>query len=644
MSAIAGIIQFDGRAVDRSTLERMQTLLTPYGKDTQRHIYQGTAAFLRTLLRTTPEESFDRQPLVHAESGTTLVFDGRIDNREELAHGLGLKSAETALMADSDLVLRACLRWDTGAVERLLGDFALACWSARERRLWLARDPMGIRPLFWHQQDGFFAFSTMPKALFAIPGVPRALCEERLHDYLCLLPMVGPESFFKGVFRIEPGQFLVLDGARVACHRYHEFDPEREIKLGSDDEYVEALREQLDRSVACRLRGVGPIASHLSSGFDSSTVTAVAAQQLADRNQGLLAYTAVPREGFDGRVGRGFHVDEGPGARAVAARFPNIDHIELRTGNRSPVERLQESVERLDRAPLNLCNAVWANSIQEDAAKRGAKVLLSGTLGNMTISHDGATYLPWLFGRGRWVTLWIELRALRRRYPKWRWRVLLEHCMAPYFPRALWEALERRRGREKNLFNYTAISRDFSERMNSNERARRVGWDLRYRPWRDGRRQRIAVLGRMDNGEYYAAANAIGVELRAPTLDLRLTEFTLAVPERQFLHDGRIRWLLARVMADMLPSEILDSRTRGLQAADWYEGAGASLAQLRSELARLAENDSARRYLDMSALNTILENWPQAGWDSHQIDQAYRYKLLRGLAVGGFICYAEERN
>ena len=106
MSAIAGIIQCDGRPVDRATLERMQTVLTPYGRDVQNHVHQGSAAFLRTLLRTTPEDRLDHQPLVHAESGTTLLFDGRIDNRDELAHALGLSAAGTALMADSDLVLR----------------------------------------------------------------------------------------------------------------------------------------------------------------------------------------------------------------------------------------------------------------------------------------------------------------------------------------------------------------------------------------------------------------------------------------------------------------------------------------------------------------------------------------------------------
>ncbi len=644
MSAIAGIIQFDGRPVDRATLERMQTVLTPYGRDVQNHVHHGSAAFLRTLLRTTPEDSLDHQPLVHAESGTTLLFDGRIDNRDELAQALGSSAADTALLADSDLVLRACLRWDTGAVDHLLGDFALACWQGRQRRLWLARDPLGVRPLFWHQQAGFFAFATMPKVLFAIPGIPRALNEESLHDYLCLLPMIGPKSFFNDIYRVEPGQTLVLEGDQVTTHRYHRFDPEREIHLPSDDDYLEAFREHLERAVACRLRAIGPIASELSSGFDSSTVTAIAARQLAARNAGLLAYTAVPREGFEGPVPKGRYGDEGPGARALAARFANIEHILIRPDGTSPIDNLREDTETLDRAPLNPCNVVWVNAIRADAARRGVKVMLTGRMGNMTISYEGWPHLPALLGRGRWFTLWQELRAIKRRYPNWRWRSLLEHCLAPYLPAALWAALEKHRGRGWNLTNYSAIHPTFMARMRTAERAKKTNQDLSYRPWANGRRMCVATLTRFDNGEYFASDNAVGLEMRDPTADLRLTEFCLAVPDAQYLRDGQSRWLLHRLMGDVLPPETLHANTRGLQAADWYEAAGQALPRLREELTHLMTHGSAGDYLDLEALRQALDDWPDSGWETSEIEQTYRLKLLRGLSVGVFICYANKEN
>jgi asparagine synthase (glutamine-hydrolysing) len=643
MTAIAGLIHFDHSPVDSAVLGRMRNLLQPYGRDAQHLHREPGAGFLRTLLRITPEDSLDRQPLAHAESQTLVLFDGRLDNREELAQALGITSAELRLMADSAVVLQACLRWDTDAVDRLLGDFALACWQPRQRRLWLARDPLGTRPLYWHQTPRHFAFATLSKALFAIPGVEKAICEERLHDYLCLLPMIGPESFYKDIYRVEPGQILVLDGARVDARRYHRWDPERELHLPSDDDYLEAFREQVEQAVACRLRTSGLVASHLSSGFDSSTVTALAARQLALRDKSLIAYTAVPREGFEGPAPKGRHVDEGPGARALAGRFPNIEHHLIRTTGTSPLDHLEADIEILDRPPLNPCNMVWINAIRDAAAGRGAKVLLTGGMGNMTISYTGLPYLPQLFGQRRWATLWREARALARR-PGIRWRGVLAQSVGPHLPPWLWQRIERLRGGPVwMLTDYTAIAPAFMRRMDHEARVRASGWDLSYRPWADGRRMRIAVLDRLDNGDYRVGVNAAGLEERDPTADRRLIDFCLAVPNRQYLHQGQTRWLLHRLMGEVLPPEILDATTKGYQAADWYETLGAIRPRLHEEIA-LQNEKGIGGYLDLQGLEQSLRDWPEAGWHRSTNERRYRLKLLRGLSVGTFVRKVQGEN
>lgn len=646
MSAIAGLIRLDGQPVDRAALQRMRELLTPYGRDAQHAWHQAGAGFVRTLLRITSEDSLDRQPLHDGDGdGRTLVlFDGRLDNRQELARALGLGAAELALMADSALALHACLRWDMDALPRLLGDFAMACWQPARRRLWLARDAMGQRPLYWHRQDGFFAFASLPKALFAVPGVPRALCEQQLHDLLCLLPTAGAQSLFQDVFRVEPGQCVLLEDARVAARRFHDLGAVRELHLPRDEDYVDAFAEQLERAVACRLRAAGPIASHLSGGWDSSTVTALAARQLGSRGQRLLAYTAVPREGFDGPVPHGRQADESPGARALAARFPNIEHVLWRGNRASPLAQLQADLECLDQAPLNPCNMVWVNGIQADAARRGARVLLTGQLGNMTISYAGLELLARLMGQGRLGRWWREARALRRRQPARGWRGLLALSVGAHLPAALWQGLQRLRGRGAALGDYTAIHPDFVERMQSRRRARDLGWDLSYRPWADGRRMRIATLGRIDAANYAAHANAAGLETRDPTADLRLVEFCLSVPESQYLRDGHTRWLLRRFMGDVLPPEITQARRKGLQAADWYEGMEAALPALAEEVQRLAAHGGVGAFLDLPALQSLLARWPQGGWDQAETIERYRFKLLRGLAAGAFIRHVDDRN
>jgi len=113
------------------------------------------------------------------------------------------------------------------------------------------------------------------------------------------------------------------------------------------------------------------------------------------------------------------------------------------------------------------------------------------------------------------------------------------------------------------LTDYSAIHPDFIARMDSARRAGRAGWDLSYRPWADGRRMRIAVLNRLDNGDYFAAANAQGLDMRDPTADLRLIEYCLAVPDRQYLHNGQTRRLLHRLMGNVLPPKSCRPKARG---------------------------------------------------------------------------------
>jgi asparagine synthase (glutamine-hydrolysing) len=646
MSAIAGIIQFNQKSVDREVLKRMQAQLLPYGRDAQHQWQRGIAGCVRTLLRTTPEDSFDHQPLVHVESGVVLLFDGRLDNRKELADKLRLDPTKLKLMADSDVALHACLKWDIQAVEYLLGDFAIACWNQKQQKLWLARDPLGHRPLFWYKNTDFFSFATMPKALFSIPGVPRAICEESLANYLALLPQTDSKSQYKDIYRVKPGEILILKNSHITTQKYHEFDSKYELKLNSDDEYLEAFQEHLDQAIACRLRSSGAIASHLSSGFDSSTVTALAASRLQQQNKSLLAYTAVPREGFNGPVPKGKHADESIGASALAKRFDNIEHVLIRSTGHSSVDILDQLTETRDRSPLNGCNITWLDAIQKDAQNRKIKVLLTGQKGNMSISYTGEHYLPSLFGKRHWKTWWNEARAYKEALLGRSWRRILGLSVGPYLPPMTWLFLNALRGSERRkLTDYTAIHPDFLKKMGGEKAlARKAGWDTSYRPWANGKQMRIAVINRMDQGNNFVASNAYGLEVRDPTGDLRLLEFCLSVPESQYLRNGQTRWLLHRLMNNILPPEILFPKTKGLQAADWYEGIEKDLPRIRDNLAQMIEHGGVGKYLDLDTLQQSLEDWPEDGWNKPEVIQAYRLKLLRGMSVGSFIRYVEGNN
>lgn len=645
MSAIAGLIHLDASTVDRDTLQRMQTLLTPYGRDAQHSWHLQNVGLTRTLLRTTPEDSLDQQPLWRGAEKLALVFDGRIDNRDELCEKLEIGIDQAALMADSELVYHACLRWETETPKHLLGDFAIACWQPQHQRLWLARDPLGMRPLYWYQRDDLIAFATMPKALFAIPGLTKVISEEQLHDYICLIPMLGSETFYKNVYRIEAGQVVTFENGEREAHYYHRFDPEHEIQLESDEAYVDAFCYQLEQAVNRRLRSNGQIGAELSSGLDSSTVTATAAKLLAKHKQPLVAYTAMPREGFDGPVPHGRHADESIGAKALVQRFDNIEHILVRTGNETPLDQLQEVVELLDRAPLNVCNMAWWVAIRKNAAQQGVKVLLTGSMGNFSISYEGYPYLAWLVRKGRWLALYNVYKELKQHQPNMRWRRLVRPCLAPLLPSFIWKLRESAQGRSLGLKKYSAINPAWSKQMGTQQRAKQADFDPSFQPTWQGRQQRIQALNKMENGDYNALANTYGIEMRDPTADLRLIEFCLAVPESQYLGNGQFKWLLRRAMKDVLPPEILDIKTRGLQSADWNEQFDRAVPQIREELEKLKAHGSASQYLDLQSLEKALNDWPpQEAINSEEAELRYRIRMLRGLSVGRFIRYADEQN
>ena len=644
MTAIAGLIATADRRIDASVIERMVNALRCYGQDSADSKCASDRGMVRCLLKTTAEESFDIQPMTDGRNGLWMVFDGRLDNRRELARELRLSSKDLDQMPDSLLAFQCVRELGEASVERFEGDFAIACFDKSRSLIWLARDPLGTRPLFWCTHDGLIGFSSMPKALFCIPGMAKEIDRASLHDYLCLLPMHGSSTFFKGVHKVEPGQIVSFRKGEKRTRKYHKFEYVKQLNLSSDDEYLEAFSEHLEEAVACRLRSNCWIGSHLSSGLDSSTITAIAAEQLAAKNKTLAAFTAVPREGFSGKVPAGHHGNEGHGAREVAARFSNVEHILIHTSRGSLKNGFDLDVERLDRAPLNACNRTWVRAIEEEAQRRGIKILLTGRLGNFSISYQGWQYLPSLFRRGKLITWWKECSDVLRQFPRFGRRRLLECTFNPLLPKTLWRFQQRVKGQSRNIYRDSALNAGLFSNSSLQRRAAAKGWDLSYQPWADGREMRMAALSRFDLGEYSLSANALNVEMRSPAMDRRLIEFCLAVPDNQYFRHGRPGWLLERLMRTTLPENFFGMPTKGLQFADWYEQFDLALPEIRRDLEKLASNAVAREVLDLDGLTESLDSWDTVEAGSLEQEQIFRLRLLRGLSIGAFIRYTEGEN
>jgi asparagine synthase (glutamine-hydrolysing) len=645
MSAIAGIWDFRGGQDPAQCCARMLAAQSIYGRHGENRWTDGAVGLGRRLTRLLPEDIYDTQPLHGRDSPFVLVADLRLDNRGDLAAELGIPTAQTKEMCDAGLLLAAFERWDDECCAHLVGDYAFAVWDARDHRLVLARDMIGSRPLHYHRGEGFFAFGSMPKGLHALADIPRIPDEERVAEFLALLPEYGSSSFFRGIERVERGQIVTVTCRGVGVRRHWNWQ-RRTLSLRSPGDYVEALRHHLDQAVRSQLRGVeGQVAAHLSSGFDSSAVATTAARLLAPSSGRVIAFTAVPRGDYDLSAPARRLGDEGPLAAATAAMYPNIEHVLIRSGQRSPLDTLDHDFFLFDRPVLNLCNNVWGQAIYDEVRARRLAVLLTGDMGNVTISYDGSVLLAELLRRGHWIK-WARAVAAIVRHRHWRLRGALSASFAPWLPPRLWQLLCRvYYGHALDIAKYSAVHPARLTELDLPSRARALGVDFAYRPWKDGVAVRLWALSRDDPGNYNKGAlGGWGIDVRDPTADRRLIEFCLSVPTDQFFDNGVPRALARAALADRLPPEVLNEKRRGLQAVDWHEGLTAALEQLKDEISRLEQTAPAIRALDLARLRQLTENWPTQGWEREEIIQPYRLALLRGISAGHFLRRASGGN
>lgn len=630
MTALAGYLNFNAES-SASACAKMLEAQDIYGRQSRSRAL-GQMAMGRRLWPLTAEDAFDEGPLVGGDGRFLLCADARIDNRNELAAILSLPE-KLNRVSDAAVILAAYEKWGNKAFDRLYGAFAVIVWDTGRQLLTLARDAMGERPLHYHVAQGFVAVASMPKGLHALPAIPYAARIASMADFLTLMPETGSDSFFEGVERVAPGHVLEIDKQGFINTWMHWHPSLDELCLPTDSDYVEAMRTAFDEAVSCRLRRMsGSLGSHLSAGLDSSGVTATAARLCAPEK--LFAFTSVPTGSFSDTPN--LISDEGPLASATAANYPNIDHVSVATGGRSPLSGLDLHFQLFERPILNPCNAVWNEAINDAAKARGVTVMLTGQMGNMTISHSGMQRLSQLVRKGAFpalVTLMIQMRRRGHNFPG-----LAAQAFGPFIPPTAWAWLARKFDRAIDLDLYSAIRPAAFDAFAVVEHAKKRGLDLSYRPWPDSREMRLWVMGRVDLGVYNKGTLAgWGIDQRDPTADRRLVELALRIPERQFILDGECRSLARRVFADRLPAAVISERRRGMQAADWRLGVACAYQAIGDELAAFERNPQAREIIDLERLKLAHSDWPNADPDAQSTALFYRHAMLRALAAGHFL-------
>ena len=611
MSGIAAVLNLDGSSVPHSEVERLASVLKPYGPDGQKTLLRGNAAFVFCLHHLTPEDLFERQPLLIANR-FILLFDGRIDNRSELSETLGIATSELALMPDSVIVSRLFDRWGERAFERILGVFAIIVMDLQDGRLICARDHMGLRVLHYHRSSERFAVATIPEALFALSWVPRTLNKDKVGDALVNRGLNGETTYYQGIYRVLPGSVVRVGAAGLSKHRF--WDPENigDVRFKSDHEYVEAFQERLNAAVKVRLRSLRAPCAQITGGLDSSSIAVIAADMLAANGNKLDTFTAVPEAGFTKEETRGSYFDETPYVRQIAKANANIvPHFVPPT--KGPIlERIRELVRVQGAPPASVFNGLWVMDILAAARSAGHNVMLTGEMGNFTMSYDGFQLLAELLLTGRWWRLFSEITSSGN-----RWRYMLRSLtIAPIIPAALFRQYKQwRRGRRPPWHGFSAIHPEFAARSGVVARAAREYLPFDAPPPRDGRLARIRSFNSYcETADWFAKLRAnFGIDCRTPAFDRRLVEFCIGIPQDQYLRKGHDRWLIRRAMQGRLPDVVLSNKKDGVQSADWFVRLSRERYQIAAELKRLAENSDVASIIDLQRLMAILEERPGHG-------------------------------
>ncbi len=559
----------DGNMADTDAIKKMLPLLQSYGPDHQRVLSANNAAFAHALLATTPEALVETQPWTDSTSGCVVVCDSRLDNRSELVAALALKHKPEESIGDAELIFAAYQDWGNACVEKLLGDFAFVIWNPVSQQLFCARDPLGIRPLYYHfVANKLFAFATTSSALSQLLQTPVACNEGRLADAMteALEGYDHSSTFFRDIQRLPPATALQLEKAQSPTLRRY-WQPLQHPPSpwpNNEQEWLAQLKTHFTEAVHCRLRSHLPISSMLSGGLDSSAVVAIASKKLEQEGRPPLSV-------FSG-VSNQDHCAETQAIRLMQTNF-NTQHYEI-DPEKSP-ELLNAMAEKWPlleepfEAFITLVHAQYLSAAQQDK-----RIVLDGIDADSLFAEGD--YWHALVRAGRWRTIWKEARASVKFWGSeatlsYFLRPLLSAFFVPNFLRQMVRRL-RQTFRPARQNQQAIIEPGFAQAIDLENRYQTLATNTQGmkaqspsgHPAYSAMASSNAVVG-MER--YHRVAGLYGIEARHPFMDRRLVEFCAWLPMELRLRNGYPKWALRAALENALPTAI--TWRRGKEHLGW---------------------------------------------------------------------------
>ncbi|MCK4789496.1 MAG: asparagine synthase (glutamine-hydrolyzing) [Desulfobacteraceae bacterium] len=569
MCGICGIIRTD-KQVSAESIESMKKVLVHRGPDDEGTYISEVRMPDRLIsvglghrrLSIIDLSSNARQPLSNEDGQIWLTYNGEVYNYAELREELVGLGHVFKTRTDSEVIIHAYEQWGTSCLERFNGMFAFGLWDVRRRRMFLARDRLGIKPLYYFRDANSFIFASELKAILQIEDVPRELNRQSLSDYFSWKYIPAPKTIFKNIEKLLPGHFLMLTENGLNCQRYWDIrDSSSEIHTASQEQYHEQICESLSSSVNSRLISDVPLGVFLSGGFDSSSITAMTSQL---SSKPIPTFTI----GFDSHE----YTSEFKYANIMSEAY-STEHHERILNTDKLVDLLDSLVWFADEPFAD--SSMIPTYLVSQLAKENVTVALSG---------DGADEC---FGGYPRKYMFAKRYSKYLRIPRFL-STILEKCSAMFLGSAISVMPETDRKRRflklndmlkvDGLMRVLCLNHIMDTDLKKRVLHREIQQDISLLPvGLPAQCQRSCgnLLGDLlilDIENYLAndiltkmdrMSMANSLEVRVPFLDHNLVELAVSIPANMKIHAKTTKYILKGALHDILPGEILNRKKQG---------------------------------------------------------------------------------
>ncbi len=555
MCGVAGIIDYHGKSNTVTSVGTMLRSFSHRGPD-ESGIYHSPAATIGNVRLSIIDLQTGQQPLSDISGRYWIVFNGEIFNYIELREELEKKDVRLKTRSDTEVLVNLYALHGKDCLSMLNGQFAFAIWDKQKEELFLARDRVGIRPLFYTIANGIFYFASEIKALFRNPEIKRELDPQSLAQIYTFWTALTPGTAFKDIFELSPGHFMIFGRNGTKTEKFWELNIGQNRADFSLPEAIEQLDELFTNAVRIRLRADVEVAAYLSGGIDSSTTVAY----IRDIEPGILNTFSIGFEDKD--------FDESK-YQEEAVRYLNTNHQSITCSSKEIAEAFPRVVWHSETpltrtAPtpmLILSKLVRDNNIKVVITGEGSDEILAGydifreaVIRKFWAKQPGSSFRPMLLKR-----IYPDIPHLRNASPnilKMFFGYKLEDTSNPLYSHLLrWN-------------NSNHIKKHFSDHIKSSVNGYDPLEDLSgklpgdFNSWTTLAKAQwlettVFMSGYLLSSQGDRMAMANSVEGRYPFLDYRVIEFCSSLPERLKLNGTNEKYLLKKMMTGRIPDSIV---------------------------------------------------------------------------------------